>query len=368
MNDGKYSREQRLPEASEGFTRAILEGAGRVRRYELRHGRRARLALLAATFALIALGIGMAANRLASPRADRVALSANPDSVDGGGEASGKTGETRPTPAPEEAVNPGKPAEQPSIFENTPAPIHEAEGEVSDAPEAEEAQAEVPDAPAAYILDGITYLTDDGPFKAGDRLVLTNDQGGIVYGMGVDFFELPTLNSRYADALSGMQVIYLGEGENGFARVRFAGNEGYVKAACLRRGVPLPSLGEKSGWEVYKATLFLTNAHGSICIDSVSDALSCYALYKLLEGLAPAGELPAASTSTGMLLVVHLKVDETEEEAAQKAQLRLTMDKRGSLDTGTLEWITEDGKRYTLSDTETRMFWSMFPDIKREMW
>ena len=328
MDDRQGAYRDRLPEASEAFTQAILRGGDGIRRWERRQRLAPRLALLAAAVVLLALGLGVALARLNAPKPDNTVLSLGPGAL------------------PSDAKSAGA----------TPAPT------------------ESPEAGEKWRIDPVSgweYLLDDGPFEAGEWLVLTEADGCMAYGLNVPFSKRPEADARSARAVVGMMVRYLGPAEGGFARVAFSGQEGYVPGENLRRGVSLPSL-EGGSFELDEAALYITDREGDcraafvISSDAYDEAVTAYALKKILESLEPVDPAAYESEPFGAVLVARmLNADDPslENGVAKLTSLRLNLPR-----TGTLVLLAEDGQMYRVPPEEERLFWSIFRDILAETW
>ena len=318
MDERRRALSERLPEASEEFTRAIWDGADSIHRYERRRRRILTAALSAAAFMLVAVGLGAAIARLNAPRPDHVSLSA------GHGVA---------------AVS--------------PAPTQTAPRSTVD-----------PDS-------GSTILLDDGPFEAGEWLCLTDQDGLLVYGLRVPFYEQPSADARSVDAVSGMLVRYLGDAGNGFARVAFSGAEGYVEARYLRRSDVPATLEEGRGWTVVEARLYLTDEQGHTLSDYIdeADTVAAYALLNLLEGVEPADPAQSESAPFGALLVVRLRDADAPEYAENGSErfveLTYMLPRHGQN-----LLLARDGSLYAFpaAGSGANAFWDIFPVVKAELW
>lgn len=324
MDDRRGVYRDGLPEASDAFIQAIIEGGEDIRRYERRRRRAAKVALAAAAFALVALGLGAALRQLSAPRPDNVVLSVNPDSVvtDEEKAAARATAEPTETPVADEKT---------WIDPNS----------------------------------GWEYLLDDGPFEAGEWLVVTDADGCLAYGFQVDFRERPSGQARSIEVVPGMQVCYLGEADAGFSRVNFAGTDGYVETKYLRRGAAVPELDEAREWVISEACLYLVDSLGERHLWTVDDnnAVETYALQKLLEGAQPLAEGEGANAPLGALLLVRMQDADApmrwENGAERFIELRYAMASDGNL-----VFRREDGSRWAIPAAGSRFFWSVFPEAE----
>ena len=347
MDERKRDGSGRLPPASDEFTRAILAGADDIYRYQRKRRRRALLSLGVAAALLLAVGVGAALGRLRAPRPDNVVTAVDPDSAipDGSGE-----GTARPD------ASPGPDASR----------AEKARPEAQSVPPEETLR--TPEATPSVNEAGLEVLTDAGPFEAGEWLVLTQADGSLAYGNGIEFFEKPSQMSRSVEGYVGMLVKYLGDAEEGFSHVEFCGQPGYVYTQWLRRGAPLPTLDPNKRYTVHSAALFLTDnlgeSHAQYIYDS--DTLAAYALQGLLEALEPDPDPPEggelADMAIDMLLVVALQeegrtsLDATENGA--DATLRLHLSREGDF-----RLMAEDGSWYVASDTYERVFTTIFSEL-----
>lgn len=334
MDDRRGAFRDRLPEASEGFTEAILAGGEAIRRHENRRGRVRRIALVAAAFALLAVGLGAAIHRLGAPKPDNVVLSVNPDSV----VTEEEKARLRATASPE--------------------PTREPE---------EDAKSWIdPDS-------GWEYLLDDGPFEPGEWLVVTDSDGCLSYGLIVSFLEQPSDQARSIHMVPGMQVRYLGDAGNRFSRVIFAGTEGYVATQYLRRGAPMPELEEGRSWVISEADLYLTDSLGEVHHWLVDDnePVATYALQKLLEQARPIEDASLAETYAdeplGALLL--LRMQDADEPLQWENGTERFVDVRYAMSRGGLLLFQgEDGSRRQIFSVDGRFFWSIFPEAEEWVW
>lgn len=327
MDKREQDRSELLPEASEGFTRAILDGADDIYRYRTRQRRVRRLALAAAALVLLAVGVGLLLDRWNAPRPDTV-LAPNPTGVVAVPTA---TPQPTATPRPEPTLRPSR---------------IDAES-------------------------GWEYLDDAGPFEEGEWLVLTDADGCLAYGGYVPFHEQPSPKSRCVNAVNGMRVRYLGQADEGFARVLFAGQEGYVPADQLRRGAPGPELDGEARYLLDHAALYATDPLGrcrAVFIDiDGENTVKAYALQKLLEDLVPAEDAEPGPMNALLLARFLDPTDDIYPNGAPKyVDLRLAL----SLDEGDYLFMDEEGRlltgdsaRNALGGIDDTIFWTVFHGI-----
>lgn len=310
--------DDRLPGASEAFTQAIFDGADAIRRYERGRARRRIAALTVAALLLIGVGLGAALVTLNAPKPDTV-VAARPS----------LTAAPTDTPTPEEYDR---------VYEFDPT--------------------------------GLEVLTDAGPFAPGEWVVLTNADGALDYGLHVPFREQPVADARTVDTVVGMQVRYLGDAEDGFANIRFAGIDGYVEANCLRRPPKAAAWDTEDGLTVAEATLYITNSSGKAVTQLIEDsdhALSCYALRKLLDS-ATLADSAYPDAPMGALLVVCLRNPDTVEYRESGVEKYDRVVRFALPCDGTPVLQAEDGGRYTVSEPDWRLFWDIFVQIEAEKW
>lgn len=334
MNERRRERGELLPPASDGFTRGMLAGAADIRRHELKRKRRARYIMAAAALALLAVGLGVAVRSLNAPRPDNVVQPVSPNRV-----IAAPT--DAPTPTPEATDDPGA-------------------WELVDTPQARE--------DPEY---GRIFLLDDGPFELGDWLCLTSKDGMLDYGLNVPIYQTPSFDDTHqAAATVGMMVQYVEAAGNGFSKVRFAGIEGYVETASLRRGVatPLP----EGNYVISEADLFFTGHNGRIYLQTLfeEDDVANYALLKLLGTLKAANPPIAgqyADLPFGAVLVVDLQDAEHPmfypNGTERFIRLSFALPRNGSM-----VLMQGDGSLYTFSQTDASFFWSIFGVIREELW
>ena len=329
--DRRGAYRDRLPEASDAFEQAILRGGEDIRRYERRRRRAPGLALVAAAIMLLAVGLGVAVSRLNAPKPDNVALSVNPESVVTEAEKARLRAERTP--------------------ESTQEPEADARSRVD------------PDS-------GWEYLLDDGPFGEGEWLVVTDADGCLSYGLVIPFREKPSDQARSVEMNAGMQVRYLGEAENGFARVDFAGRDGYVALENLRRGAETPALAAGHAWYLDMAELFMVDSLGKahvFQVNSDGEKLACYALQRLLETMTPLPEGLYPDVSYGGMLLARYQdadIPMTFENGAERfVEVRYALPANGDF-----LLRTEDGSRYYLPNSQDRFFWSVFPEAEALIW
>ena len=315
MDERQRDNSAMLPEASERFTRAILDGADDICRLRARRGRALKLALAAAVLVVLAVGVGLALDRWRAPRPDNV-LAPNPQ----GTVAVGPTA----TPEPQPTLRPGRIDEE----------------------------------------SGWEYLEDAGPFGEGEWLVLTDADGCLNYGGYIPFHELPSPKSRCVNAMSGMRVQYLGEADEGFARVLFAGQEGYVPADQLRRGASGPTFNGNALYILDHAALYATDGLGrnrAAFIDNADEeSVRAYALQKLLEDLAPAEDAEPGAMNALLLARFVDPADDAYPNGVQKyVDLRLGL----TLDEGEYLFMDEEGRLYRGGGIDATLFWTLFNDI-----
>lgn len=327
MDERRRERAELLPEASEGFTQAILAGADEIYRRQRRNRRRSRAALAVAAALLVAAGLGAAVRRLGAPRPDNVVLSVSP----------GRTA------APEQ------PSPEPTAV---PAPTGEARWDEA---------------------EGLEYLLDAGPFEPGDWAVLTDPDGALVYGHYVRFCERPSADAAGVTAPVGALARYLGDSGNGFAMVAFAGRDGYVPRESLRRGTTQPAISDCE--QLVDAALYLTNAEGEIADELIQDFegdgegwIACHALLKLLQDMEPADPAECADAPFGAMLRVRVRKEwETpvygDNGLEQYVQLRFTLPRDGQP-----FLMTEDGGLFALSPPDAKCFWTIFAEVGGEVW
>ena len=327
MDKREQDNSHLLPEASEGFTRAILDGADDIERYRARQGRVRRLALAAAALVVLAVGIGLLLNRWNAPRPDTV-LAPNPTGV---------IDRSTATPEPTATHQP-QPTLRPSWID---------------------------------AESGWEYLDDAGPFGEGEWLVLTDADGCLAYGGYVPFHEQPSPKSRCVNAVNGMRVQYLGQADEGFARVLFAGQEGYVPADQLRRGAPGPGLDGEARYILDHAELYATDALGRcrgafIDIDG-EDTAKAYALQKLLEDLVPTEDAEPGPMNALLVARFQDPADDTYPNGIPKyvdLRLALTLDEASYLfmdEEGRL--LTADSAHNALGGIDDMIFWTLFHSI-----
>lgn len=324
MDERQRENGELLPEASEAFTRAILDGADDIYRYRARQRRVRRLALAAAALVVLAVSGGLLLNRWRAPRPDTV-LAPNP---------TGAVVRPTATPQPEPTLRPSR------IDEET----------------------------------GWEYLEDAGPFDEGEWLVLTDADGWLNYGGYVPFHEQASPKSRCVNAVTGMRVQYLGQADEGFARVLFAGQEGYVPADQLRRGAPGPELDGEARYLLDHAALYATDPLGRcrvVCIDiDGENTVKAYALQKLLEDLVPAEDAEPGPMNALLLARFLDPTDDIYPNGAPKyVDLRLAL----SLDEGDYLFMDEEGRlltgdsaRNALGGIDDTIFWTIFHGIYDE--
>lgn len=419
MNERWHGKAPALPEATPEFTDAMLAGAERIRRHERRRRRAARVALAAAACAVLALALGAALLTLRHPRQDRVVLAVNPDGTGTGigpgeseealiqvsGETTPLPGETTPeaeeaqmpptgeatpepevaqtqpaetTPEPEVAQTP-LPTETPPSAETTPEPeeavLQETQPPETSAPEPAQSNiwpwAQADDSARVGLEaneNGVTTLLGQGPFTPGQRVVLTDEEGMLIYGLQIKMYEFPSVPSRSVRAVAGMQVVYLGNAGNGFARVSFAGREVYVEKKYLRQGVSPTVPEDGRNWVIAEADLFITTSTGAVELESIEeDTVHPYALKKLLCALEPADPADYADVPLGAVLVVFLRdadVPVSDEGGYERfTALRFAMPKNGAV-----ALMTEDGRVFVPPEAEAPYFWSIFPESARLAW
>ncbi len=397
MNERWHGKAPALPEATPEFTDAILAGAERIRRHERRRRRAARVALAAAACAVLALALGAALLTLRHPRQDRVVLAVNPDGT-GTGIGPGESeeafiqvpGESTPsaetTPEAEEAQTPPaeatpepEEAQTPSPGETTPEPeeavLQETQPPETSAPEPAQSNiwpwAQADDSARVGLEaneNGVTTLLGQGPFAPGQRVVLTDEEGMLIYGLQIKMYEFPSVPSRSVRAVAGMQVVYLGNAGNGFARVSFAGREVYVEKKYLRQGVSPTVPEDGRNWVIAEADLFITTSTGAVELESIEeDTVHPYALKKLLCALEPADPADYADVPLGAVLVVFLRdadVPVSDEGGYERfTALRFAMPKNGAV-----ALMTEDGRVFVPPEAEAPYFWSIFPESARLAW
>ena len=391
MNERWRGKAPTLPEASPEFTDAILAGADRIRRHERRRRRAARTALAVAACAVLALALGAALLTLRHPRQDRVSLAVNPEGT-GMGIGPGESEEAliqvpaETTPWPEEAQTPqpGEPTPETEEAQVPPSAETTPEAEESVPQETPPTETSAPEQardiwPWAQADDsarggleanenGATILLGQGPFTPGQRVVLTDEEGMLIYGLQIKLYEFPSLPSRSVRAVAGMQVVYLGDAGNGFARVSFAGREVYVENKYLRQGVPLPVPEDGRNWMIAEAELFITTSTGAVELESIEeDTVQPYALKKLLCALEPADPADYAAVPLGAVLLVFLRdvdVPMSDEGGYERfVTLRFAMPKNGAV-----ALMTEDGRVFVPPEAEAPYFWSIFPETARLAW
>ena len=333
--------DDRLPGASEAFTQAIFDGADAIRRYERKRLRRRAFALAAAALMLVCAGLGAALVTLNAPRPDTV-VAARPSLT------------TAPTDAPAPEAE-----EAPEDDGNALASADTGLTALTDDGRALE-----------FSPTGLVVLTDTGPFVPGEWVVLTKDDGGLDYGLHVPFFEQASADARAVGTVVGMQVKYLGDAEDGFAKVQLAGIDGYVYASCLRRPPVAAAWDPNDGLAVAEATLYITNSSGKVVTQLIEDsdhALSCYALRKLLDTATPAdGAYPDAPM--GALLVVCMRNPDTVEYRESGVEKYDRVVRFALPCDGTPVLQAEGGGRYTVSEPDWRLFWDIFVQLEAEKW
>ncbi|MDO4867286.1 MAG: hypothetical protein Q4C10_12095 [Clostridia bacterium] len=406
MNERWHGKAPAIPEATPEFTDAILAGAEEIRRRERRRRRAARAALAVAACAVLALALGAALLTLRHPRQDLVVLAVNPEGTgtgigpgaqeDGAIQVSGEPtpeSEEPQTPPPGEITPEPEEAQTPQPGETTPEP-EEAQtplpGETTPEPEEAALQETQPpetsapeqardiwpwaqaDDSARVGLEanenGVTTLLGQGPFTPGQRVVLTDEEGMLVYGLQIKMYEFPSLPSRSVRAVVGMQVVYLGDAGNGFARVSFAGREVYVEKKYLRQGVSPTVPEDGRNWVIAEAELFITTSTGAVELESIEeDTVHPYALKKLLCALEPADPADYADVPLGAVLLVFLRDADApvpDEGGYERfTALRFAMPKNGAV-----ALMTEDGRVFVPPEAEAPYFWSIFPATARLAW
>lgn len=343
--------DERLPEASDRFAQAILAGGERVKQYQRRRARLKRLSLAAAALGLIVVGAASLA-RWNAPKPDPVVVAVDPNSVVAAGpEPEQAQAEVVAGPEPEEAA----------------AEAEQAQTE----PEPEEALTQAPVIEAALLTEetGWTLTLNaafhqDGPFEAGEWAVICGESGKIDNGgRVVNFYERPDAASRHAETVQCMRAQYLSDAENGFARVRFEGMEGYIERKHLAHGGPVPEMDPSKRPEVFYASLSITDGQGVVQEDSIHrnhDRLQCYALARLLEELEPVDSGQYESTPFGAALRVTLW-DENAPEYNADGTMKM-MERFFSVPTDrTAALMAEDGTVWAgRADTAT-LLRSIFP-------
>lgn len=343
------NRTNQLPEASDRFAQAILAGGERVKQYQRRRARLRRLSLAAAALGLIVVGVASLA-RWNAPKPDPVVVAVDPDGVV----------MTGPEQAQAEVVVEPEP-------EETTSEAEQAQTE----PEPEEALTQAPVVEAALLTEetGWTLTLNvafhqDGPFEAGEWAVICGESGKIDNGgRVVGFYERPDAASRRAETVQGMRAQYLSDAENGFARVRFEGMEGYIERKHLAHGGPVPEMDPSKRPEVFYASLSITDRQGVVQEDSIHhnhDRLQCYALARLLEELEPVDSGQYESTPFGAALRVTLW-DENAPEYNADGTMKM-MERFFSVPTDrTAALMAEDGTVWAgRADTAT-LLRSIFP-------
>ena len=336
MDDRRQNRS--LPEASDAFAQAILNGGARVKRYE----RRRRWTAAAAAFAVVAVGLIAALGRLNAPRPDTAVAPADPRAVVSGAEP--EPAQTEPEPEQVQTV--------PEPEEAAPSP----------------AMVQIPEESGySYVLD--VAFSQDGPFEAGEWAVVCGASGGIDNGnRTVWFYEQPDEASSRAEMVQGMRAQYLGDAENGFARVRFEGMEGYIERKHLAHGGPVPEMDPSKRPEVFYASLSITDRQGVVQEDSIHrnhDRLQCYALARLLEELEPADSAEYDGAPFGAALRVTLW-DENAPEYNADGTMKM-IERFFSVPTDrTAALMAEDGTVWAgRADTAT-LLRSIFPQAWEE--
>lgn len=349
MND--MNERGRLPEASDAFAQAILQGSERIRRHE----RRRRLSRIAAAFAVVAVGLGAALARLNAPRPDAAVTPVNPEAVVSVAEEKAQT-----APEPEKAEAEGKQAQAEAEQAQTGLEPEEA------APSP--AMVQIPEESGySYVLN--VAFNQDGPFEAGEWAVVCGESGGIDNGnRTVWFYEQPDEASNRAEMVQGMRAQYLADAENGFARVRFEGMEGYVEKAHLAHGGSVPEMDGSKHLELSFATLALTDSHGSVREQQILHRreLGAYALLKLLEGLEPADPAEYENAPFGAMLRVTLW-DPDHPEYDENGWLRMTERFLSIPRDGAFVVMAEDGTIYS-GEKDASFFWTVFPEIWAATW
>lgn len=336
MDDRRQNRS--LPEASDAFAQAILNGGARVKRYE----RRRRWTAAAAAFAVVAVGLIAALGRLNAPRPDTAVAPADPRAVVSGAEP--EQAQTEPELEQAQTV--------PEPEETAPSP----------------AMVQIPEESGySYVLD--VAFSQDGPFEAGEWAVVCGASGGIDNGnRTVWFYEQPDEASSRAEMVQGMRAQYLGDAENGFARVRFEGMEGYIELKHLAHGGSVPEMDPSKHLELSFATLALTDSHGSVREEMILHRreLGAYALLKLLEELEPADPAQYENAPFGAMLRVSLW-DPDHPEYDENGWLRMTERFFSIPRDGTFAVMAEDGTIYS-GESGATFFWTVFPEIWAATW
>ncbi len=323
---------QNPPQASDGFTRAILAGGDGIRRYERRRRRARLLAVSAAAVALLALGLNAALRRLNAPKPDNTVLSVNPDSVVSNEEKA------------ERQAAPG----------------------ATEAPEA----ADYPQEDGILLATGRTRLDQEPPFAPGEWLELCSEGGEMNYGWRyVYFYERPDAEARMAEALEGMWVQYVEDAGNGFAKVRFEGLEGYAETRYLAHAAQMPPPAQTGDLEILVAEVLITDGLGTAKMEQIfyKDQLECFALKKLLEGLAQVDPSECDDEPFGALL--HLVLwDPAHREYHEDGSLKVTDLRYNLTRDGGLLLMNGDGTIWAGRAGDASLFWSVFPEAKAATW
>lgn len=339
---------RRLPDAPDAFADAMLTGGERIRRYERRRRRVLGLSAAAAACAALALAAGLLFGAFRQPQPDNVVAAAPSVSA-----APSATPEAEPTPEPEEL------AHEPFEW--------------------------------VRVVDG---------------------QGTLTPGAFIDFYQLPRPDARSVLVAEGTLLQYRGEADDGFVKVYFAGNEGYMLQVNLeatgqqvpmyvtgvdalpmyaeRGGAPIASaprharvecqhvdeadgaqgvrwanivyegtdgwvdarslsfFWESGDWKLYSATLTVVDAAGAPMTATLDDRADLAKLESLIQNARP-GVL--GQCAQGALLTLNLRDD---------SRLYFTM----PLD-GCATLLGDNLAVYDLGDADA--FWRLFPECSRQL-
>ena len=264
---------------------------------------------------------------------------------------------------------------------------------------------------------------DAASFYPGEWVSVVDDNGAREFGGWIGFYAEPRADARRVDVAVGTLVQYGADAGDGFARVCFAGKDGYIRAPNLRRGGAVPmvarfdavpvfaspgaeteqigmlSQGQRlfcagsvdtdgvcwakitgtgaegftdagclsffwgEGCRLDYATLYITDPSGRAFYQHETDAVSLLALQRLLEDLRPIDAVEIREEPHGAML--RLSLSDADDAAAEQPGIGLyfTLPVRGGI---TL--IAENGAAYALPERDWEPFWAIFDAAAERRW
>ena len=250
-------------------------------------------------------------------------------------------------------------------------------------------------------------------FSPGEWVSVVDDNGARSFGGWIGFFAQPREDSSRVDVAAGTLVRYGADAEDGFARVTFAGTEGYVRASNLIKGESVPmyarsdavpvralpdgdgpllrtlsrnervlcagieengtrwariAVGEAEGFVEAEslgffregcrldfATLYITDASGKAFFQHEAGEVDMLELQRLLEDLRPVDIDEAEGERFAAML--RLSVSDTNDllEEQRDSERYFTLSVKGGV-----ILIAENGAAYALPDHHWVAFWTLF--------